>query len=70
MTEVDLVRCPRCGLGFREPLWTLTRLEQEATKVTWFELCEACYRAVFGREPPEQFARENLKRIWRRRGLI
>jgi hypothetical protein len=54
VTDVDLVPCPRCGSGFREPLWSLTRLEQEATKMTWFELCANCYRSVFGREPPEQ----------------
>jgi hypothetical protein len=35
VSDVDLVHCPRCGSGFREPLWSLTRLEQEATKVTW-----------------------------------
>jgi hypothetical protein len=70
VTDVELVHCPRCGSGFREPLWSLTRLEQEATKVTLFELCADCYRADFRREPPEQFTQENLKRIWRRRGLI
>jgi hypothetical protein len=25
---------------------------------------------VFKHEPPEQFARENLKKLWRKRGLI
>jgi hypothetical protein len=38
--------------------------------VTWFELCAKYYWAVFGREPPVQFTRENLKRSVRRRGLI
>ena len=70
MTESGLVRCPRCGAESNEPLWSLTRREQEATKVTWFDLCADCYRAVFKREPPEQFARENLKRLWRKRGLL
>jgi hypothetical protein len=65
-----LVYCPRCGEGSREPLWGLTRLEQLGTKSTWFELCAHCYRTVFRREPPEQITRENLKKIWRRRGLI
>jgi hypothetical protein len=52
--NVDLVLCPRCGSGFREPIRSLARLEQEATKVTMFELCADDYRAVFRREPSEQ----------------
>jgi hypothetical protein len=70
VTETGLVRCPRYGLESNEPLWSLTRREQVATKVTWFDLCAACYRTVFKHEPPEQFARENLKKLWRKRGLI
>jgi hypothetical protein len=65
-----LVYCPRCSAGSREPLWDLSLPEQQGTKSTWFELCAECYRTVFGREPPEQITRENLKKIWRRRSLI
>ena len=70
MNDDALVYCPRCRAGSREPLWGLSRLEQQGMKSTWFELCADCYRTVFLREPPEQITRENLKKIWRRRGLI
>jgi hypothetical protein len=64
-----LVECPRCGAGSNEPLWLLTRRERTPER-PWPDLCAKCYRAVMGREPPDQFERENLRRIWRRRGLI
>ena len=64
------MNCPRCGRGSNEPLWSLTRLEQQGTKATWFDWCADCYRAVFKREPPEQFERDKLKKLPRKRGLI
>jgi hypothetical protein len=69
VSECNLVECPRCHARGNEPLWSLSVSDQN-DDVVWSSLCADCYRSVLKREPPEQFARENLKKIWRRRRLI
>jgi hypothetical protein len=69
VNDYYLVECPRCGARGNEPPWSLS-VKERTDDIPWLDLCADCYRIVLGREPPEQFARENLKKLWRRRGLI
>jgi hypothetical protein len=57
---------PRCHGEFDEPLWTVP-LYLPATEPHWQCLCAECFRTALQVEPPEQFSREHLLKVHRRR---
>jgi hypothetical protein len=60
--------CPRCGNDLEEPPYVLS--VWLTPRIPYTSICGACYRDVFGVEPPEQPGRQLLLRKHgsRRRG--
>jgi hypothetical protein len=50
-----------------EPLWVVPIQQQPNPEPQWIHVCAACWRELFGTEPPEQFHRALLGETRRRR---